>query len=95
MPQNLRNADDRGKGQSRKISSGSRQKSSELKHQYTATFKFERVTPEMLAEIRKNGGVSSDVKRKAPHPGENLLLEALNIDFKMKSVPAKKIRKSR
>lgn len=65
MPQNLRNADDRGKGQSRKISSGSRQKSSELKHQYTATFKFERVTPEMLAEIRKNGGVSSDVKRKS------------------------------
>ncbi len=64
MPQNLRNADSRSKGPSRKIGSGSSQKPSELKHQYTATFKFERVTPEMLAELRKNGSVSSVSKGK-------------------------------
>ena len=62
MPQNLRNADNRIKGPSRKISSGSNQKPSEPKHQYTATFKFERVTPEMLAEIKKSGNVTSPTK---------------------------------
>ena len=64
MPQNLRNADNRSKGPSRKISSGSNQKPSEPKHQYTATFKFERVTPEMLAEIKKSGNVSYGSRRK-------------------------------
>ena len=72
MPQNLRNADNRIKGPSRKISSGSNQKPSEPKHQYTATFKFERVTPEMLAEIKKAEMFPTVQGEKALRTAENL-----------------------